>query len=105
VGAHLHHQGDGGCVEHSGGVWRDGGGLGQASRTFANFQATPAAAAKQGVEERKDSDSKFDQLLVAMATQAVQTEQGMAQMQETQAQAQQAQSKLMQMLGMIFAAG
>jgi hypothetical protein len=70
---------------------------------FANFQATSAAAGKQGDEESKDSDSKFDQLLAAMATQAAQTEQGMAQMRETQAQAQQAQTQLMQMLGMIFA--
>ena len=70
---------------------------------FAKFQATSAAAGKQGGEESKDSDSKFDQLLAAMATQAAQTEQGMAQMRETQAQAQQAQTQLMQILGMIFA--
>ena len=38
-----------------------------------------------------------------MATQAAQTEQGLVQMRETQAQAQQAQTKLMQMMGMIFA--
>ena len=69
---------------------------------FANFQATSAATAKPGVEESKESDSKFDQLLAAMATQAAQTEKGMAQMREQQAESQQAQSKLMQMLGIIF---
>ena len=103
MGAHLHHQGGGGCVGHSGGVWRGGGGLGQAGRTFANFQATSAAAGVQGVEESKSNDSKFDQLLAAMATQAAQTEQGLAQMRETQAQVHQAQTELMQMMGMIFA--
>ena len=35
---------------------------------FANFQATSAAAVKQGVEESKNSESKFDQLLAVMAT-------------------------------------
>jgi hypothetical protein len=47
---------------------------------FAIFQATSEAAAKPGAEQSKESDSKFDQLLAAMATQAAQTEQGMAQM-------------------------
>ena len=35
---------------------------------FANFQATSATAGAQGVEESKNNDSKFDQLLAAMAT-------------------------------------
>ena len=37
-----------------------------------------------------------------MAVQSAQTEKGMAQMREQQAESQQAQSKFMQMLGMIF---
>ena len=57
---------------------------------FVNFQATSAAAGAKGVEESKGEDSKFDQLLAAMATQATQTETGLCQMRETQAQAQQA---------------
>ena len=62
---------------------------------FANFQATSAAAAKPVVEESKESDFKFEQLLAAMAAQSAQTEKGMAQMREQQAESQQAQSKLM----------
>ena len=69
---------------------------------FANFQATSAAAGAQGVEENKSDDSKFDQLLAAMAKQAAQTEAVLAQMRDTQAQSQQAQTNLMQMM-MIFA--
>jgi hypothetical protein len=53
---------------------------------FANFQATSAAAGAQGVEENNSDDSKFDQLLAAMAKQTAQTEAGLAQMSETQAQ-------------------
>ena len=70
---------------------------------FANFQATSAAAGAKGVEESKGEESKFDQLLAAMAKQAAQTEAGLSQMRETQAQSQQAQTNMMQMLGMIFA--
>ena len=70
---------------------------------FANFHATSAAAGAKGVEESKGEESKFDQLLAAMAKQAAQTEAGLSQMRETQAQSQQAQTNMMQMLGMIFA--
>ena len=70
---------------------------------FANFQATSAAAAAKGTEESKGEETKFEQLLAAMATQAAQTEQGLFQMREAQAQKQQSQSHLMQIMGMVFA--
>ena len=56
---------------------------------LSNFQATSAAAAAKGTEESKGDETKFEQLLAAMATQAAQNEQGLAQMREAQAQAQQ----------------
>ena len=62
---------------------------------FANFQATSAAATAKGTEESKSEESKFEQLLAAMATQAAQTERGLSQMRETQAQTQQSQSHMM----------
>ena len=70
---------------------------------FANFQATSAAATASGTEESKGEETKFEQLLAVMATQAAQNEQDLAQMRETQAQTQQSQSQLVQMMGMIFA--
>ena len=70
---------------------------------FANFQATSAAAGAKRVEESKGDESKFDQLLAAMAKQTAQTDAGLTQMREAQAQAQQAQTQMMQMMGAIFA--
>ena len=59
---------------------------GKPAGCFANFQATSAAAAAKGTEESKGEETKFEQLLVAMATQAAQTEQGLSQTREVQAQ-------------------
>ena len=47
----------------------------------ASFQATSSAAARQPVAESKDDESKFGQLLAAMARQNAQTDAGLAQMQ------------------------
>ena len=74
-----------------------------AAARFANFQATSAAAGAKGVEESKGDESKFDQLLAAMAKQTAQTDAGLTQMREAQAQAQQAQTQMMQMMRAIFA--
>ena len=70
---------------------------------FSGFQATSAAAAGKLAEESKGDESKFDQLLAAMAQQNAQTDVGLAQMCEAQAQAQQAQTQMMQMMAAIFA--